>query len=162
MVPKVGRGRLLSVGVAWIALAALVGCASTSPGTATVEASGSAADPVTTPIAGGGPDYTALGFSSDGSECTLGEAAESFATGVPIHVVLEMSPALPIGGTVSVTVEKDGVELVDARQTLTMDEPTPCIYATLRELVAEPGHYRLSYTISPTTMPPVVGEFDVT
>jgi hypothetical protein len=101
-----------------------------------------------------------VGFSTGGSECTLGDVATSFAAGVPIHTVLTMEPALPTGGTVQVTVEKDGVELVDARQTITLDEPAPCIWGAFPEL--EAGHYRITYAISPSSLPPVSGEFDVT
>ena len=99
-----------------------------------------------------------MGFSIGGSECTLGDAARTFRVGVPIHTVLRWSPSLPTGGTVKVTVEKDGIELVEARQMITVDKPTSCIWGTLPEL--EAGHYRMTYAIS--AMPPANGEFDVT
>jgi hypothetical protein len=67
---------------------------------------------------------------------------------------------LPTGGTVKVTVEKDGIELVEARQTFTMDKPASCLWGTLPEL--EAGHYRMTYAISPNSLPPASGEFDVT
>jgi hypothetical protein len=107
-----------------------------------------------------GPDLVSVGFSRDGSGCSLGDDASSFEAGVAIHTVLTMEPALPTGGTVKVTLEKDGTELVEAGKTITMTEPAPCVWGTLPDL--EPGHYRMSYTISPSLMPPATGEFDVT
>ena len=63
--------------------------------------------------------------------------------------MLELSPALPTGGTITVTEEKDGVEF-RAPQTITVTEPAPCLYGTLHDL--EVGHYRLTYAISPSQM----------
>lgn len=107
-----------------------------------------------------GPDLTAVGFSTDGSGCTVGTTASSFAEGVPIHTVLTMEPALSTGGTVRVALEKDGIEIVEAGQTITVSEPAPCVWGTLPRL--DPGHYRMTYIISPSPMGPSSGEFDVT
>jgi hypothetical protein len=107
-----------------------------------------------------GPNLTAVGFSTDGSGCAIGTSASSFAEGVSIHTVLTMEPALSAGGTVRVTLEKDGTEIVDAGQTITLTEPAPCVWGTLPGL--DPGHYRMTYTISPSPMGPSSGEFDVT
>jgi hypothetical protein len=107
-----------------------------------------------------GPDLTSVGFDAGTSGCTLTDAASTFRLGVPIHSVLTMTPALPTGGTVKIAVEKDGTEIVEARQTITMTEPAPCIWGTLPEL--EVGHYRMTYEIRPSSLPPVTGEFDVT
>jgi hypothetical protein len=71
-----------------------------------------------------------------------------------------MEPALPTGGTVMVTMERDGAEVAEAGQTITVTEPAPCVWGTLPGL--EPGHYRMIYTISPSQMPPASGEFDIT
>jgi hypothetical protein len=71
-----------------------------------------------------------------------------------------MEPALSTGGTVRVVLEKDGTEIVEAGRTITMTEPAPCVWGTLPGL--EPGHYRMTYTISPSPMGPSSGEFDVT
>jgi hypothetical protein len=57
-----------------------------------------------------GPNFVSVGFSAGGSKCTLGDAASSFAVGVPVHTVLTMSPALLTGGTVKVAMQKDGAE----------------------------------------------------
>jgi len=108
----------------------------------------------------GGPDVTSVGFTTGGDKCTLGDSATTFALGVPVRAVLTMEPALPTGGTVKVTVEKDGTEVVEGRQTMTVSEPAPCIYGTMADL--EAGHYKLTYTITPSQMPPATGEFDVT
>ena len=107
-----------------------------------------------------GPDMTSVGFDTAGSGCTVTEGESTFQRGVPIHAVLTMEPALPAGGTVVMTLEKDGTEVAEARQTLTMQEPAPCVYGTFP--VLEPGHYLVSYAISPGQMPPATGEFDVT
>jgi hypothetical protein len=107
-----------------------------------------------------GPDMQTVGFGTGGSECSLTDVASSFQLGVPIRSVLTFSPALPAGGTVTISVEHDGTELVDRRQTLTLDEPAPCVYGTMTP--DEVGHYRVRYTIEPSTMAPMVGEFDVT
>jgi hypothetical protein len=106
------------------------------------------------------PNLTAVGFSTDGSGCTVGTSASSFAEGVPIHTVLTMEPALSTGGTVRVVLEKDGTEIVEAGQTITVTEPAPCVWGTLPRL--DPGHYRMTYAISPSQMGPSSGEFDVT
>ena len=84
----------------------------------------------------------------------------SFPVGVPIRYVLTISPALPAGGSVEIRVEKDGTELVELRDTVTVTEPAPCIYSTLAEW--EVGLYRLEYSIEPSGLPPIVGEFEVT
>jgi len=152
------RKGLPTLGLALIVLAGLAGCAS-APSARTALASGASSASATTSTEGG-PDVTSVGFSTGGSECSLGVAASSFAAGVPIHTVLTMSPPLPAGGTVTVSVEKDGVEVADARQTINMSEPAPCVWGTLPEL--EAGHYRMTYAITPSAMPPVSGEFDVT
>jgi hypothetical protein len=107
-----------------------------------------------------GPNLTAVGFSTDGSGCAVGTSASSFAEGVSIHAVLTMEPALSAGGTVRVALEKDGTEIVEAGQTITVTEPAPCVWGTLPGL--DPGHYRMTYTISPSLMGPSSGEFDVT
>ncbi len=73
--------------------------------------------------------------------------------------MLTLSPALPTGGTITVTVEKDGAEL-EAPQTITVKEPAPCLFGTLPDL--DVGHYRVTYAISPSQMPPASDGFDVT
>jgi hypothetical protein len=142
--------RLLSIGLAFAAFVALVGCGSPTNPTNAAPTTGSAS----------GPETTSVGFTTGGDKCTLGTVASTFTVGVPVRAVLTMTPALPTGGTVKVTVTKDGIEVVGARQEITMAEPAPCIYGTLQDL--EVGHYRLSYAISPSSMPPATGEFDVT
>jgi hypothetical protein len=140
----------------------LLGCGTSASTASPAGASGAtdaAAAASTDTSSDGGPNVTSVGFSVGGSGCTLGDAATSFAAGVPIRTVLTMSPALPTGGTVTVTVEKDGAEITEARQTITMDEPAPCIWGRLPAL--EVGHYRMTYAISPSAFPPVSGEFDV-
>jgi hypothetical protein len=108
----------------------------------------------------GGPGMQTIGFGTDGSGCELGDVASTFLVGTPIRVVGTFEPALAPGTTVTVTVLKDEVELVDQRQTTTITEPAPCFHGTLPSL--EPGHYRVEYTIDPSMMPPLSGEFDVT
>jgi hypothetical protein len=153
------RGRSL-LGLASLALVVLVGCGGPVSTADPVGASSAATTVTATPAPGGGPEITSVGFSTEGDRCTLGTAATSFAVGTPIHTLLEMEPALPTGGTVTVTVEKDGVEIVEARQTVSVTEPAPCIFSTMHDL--EAGHYRISYAITPSAMPPATGEFDVT
>jgi hypothetical protein len=107
-----------------------------------------------------GPDIQAIGFGTGGSGCTLTNVASSFPLGVPIRDVVTFSPALPAGGTVTIKIAMNGSELVDRRETITVEEPAACIQGTLSPL--EVGHYRLDYEVSPSTMPPISGEFDVT
>jgi hypothetical protein len=120
VIAHTSRSRLLSIGLVSAALIGLVGCESSASG----------------------PDFVAVGFSESGSKCSAGDGASSFAVGVDIHAVLTMSPALPTGGTVKVTMEKDGTELVQDRQTVTVTEPAPCIYSWLIGL--EAVHYRVT------------------
>jgi hypothetical protein len=107
-----------------------------------------------------GPDIEAIGFGTGGSGCTLTNVASSFPLGVPIRDVLTFSPALPAGGTVTIKIAKNGSELVDRRETIKVTEPAACMQGTLSPL--QVGHYRLEFEVSPSTMPPISGEFDVT
>jgi len=152
-----GHRTILSIGLAGAVLLGAGGCAD-SP--STPGASGAASATNAAPANEGGPDLTSVGFTTGGDKCTLGDSATTFALGVPVRAVLTMEPALPTGGTVKVTVEKDGTEVVEGRQTITVSEPAPCIYGTMADL--EAGHYKLTYTITPSQMPPATGEFDVT
>lgn len=142
---------ILSIGLASAVMLGTGGCAGTPSSPGATDAA-SAAD--------GGPDLTSVGFSTGGDRCTLGDSATSFAVGVPVRAVLTMEPALPTGGTIGVNVEKDGTVVESRGQTITVTEPAPCIYGTMHDLDA--GHYRITYTITPSQMLPVVGEFDVT
>ena len=142
---------ILSIGLACAVILGTDGCAG-PPSSSGAKDAASAADD--------GPDLTSVGFSTSGDKCTLGDSATSFTVGVPVRAVLTMEPALPTGGTIGVAVEKDGTVLESRSQTITMAEPAPCIYGTMHDL--EAGHYRITYTISPSQMPPMVGEFDVT
>ncbi len=107
-----------------------------------------------------GADSQTIGFGTGGTGCTLTNVALSFPRGVPIRDVLTFSPALPAGGTVTIKVERNGTELVDLREMITVDEPSDCIYGTMPSL--EIGHYRMEYEVSPSTVPAISGEFDVT
>ena len=108
----------------------------------------------------GGPNLISSGLGTGGSACDVSGVASSFPVGVPIRSVLTLEPALPAGDTVTVKLEKDGVELVEARQMFTSKEPTPCIYGTLPEL--EVGHYRIEFAVSSYQGGPLDSEFDVT
>jgi hypothetical protein len=106
------------------------------------------------------PNVVSVGFGTGGSECELTGGASSFTIGVPIRYALTISPALPAGGSVEIRVEKDGIELVELHDTVTVEEPAPCIYSTLADW--EIGEYRFEYSIEPSALPPIVGEFEVT
>jgi hypothetical protein len=150
--------RILSVGLACAVQLGAGACA--DPASTAAPSGASTASPSTTAGSEGGPDLTSVGFSTGGEKCELGDSATTFAVGEPVRAVLTMEPALPTGGTVKVMVEKDGVEVVEGRQTITVTEPAPCIHGTMRDL--EVGHYKLTYTITPSQMMPATGEFDVT
>ena len=105
------------------------------------------------------PDLLSIGFGTGGSECTLTEQATSFPLGTEIRSVLTFEPALPAGGTVTIKVDLRRRGGVDLRNSVTVEEPAPCLYGTMTP--AEAGHYRVEYTITPSVMPPLVGEFDV-
>ena len=49
-----------------------------------------------------GPDIETIAFGTGGSGCTLANVGSSFAPGVPVRVVVEFSPALPAGGTITI------------------------------------------------------------
>jgi len=106
-----------------------------------------------------GPNFASIGFGTGGSECNLTNDGRSFPLGVPIRAVLTFSPALPTGGTVRFKIERNGAELVALRETITVEEPAPCIHGTLSPL--EVGHYRVEYELTQTMMSPIRGEFDV-
>jgi len=107
-----------------------------------------------------GSDTQTIGFGSGGSGCTLTNLASSFPLDVPIRDVVTFSPPLPAGATVTIRIEKNGTELVDRRETVTAGEAAACIQGTLSPL--EVGHYRVEAEVSPSTMPLINGEFDVT
>src|SRR5450756_215666 len=50
-----------------------------------------------------------------GSGFTLANVGSSFALDVPVRVVVEFSPALPAGGTVTIKLSENGTELVALR-----------------------------------------------
>jgi hypothetical protein len=105
-------------------------------------------------------DIQSVGFGTGGSGCTIEGVGSSFPLGVEIRDVVTFSPALPTGATVQIRVEHNGAELTDMRETLTIEDPAPCIHGAMTP--PEVGHYRVVYEISPSTMPPISGEFEVT
>jgi hypothetical protein len=108
----------------------------------------------------GAPEAMSVAIGTGGSGCTVTNIAETFPLGVQVRHVVTFSPPLPAGATVSIRVERDGVELTDLRQTISFDEPAPCIHGAMTP--PETGHYRLVYEINPSSMPPLSGEFEVT
>jgi hypothetical protein len=112
------------------------------------------------PSGSSGPTNQSIGFGRGGSECDLADQARTFPPGVPVRFVMTFSPSLPAGGTATMKLSKDGTELVDFRETYTAAGSTSCIHATYPSL--EVGHYRLEIAISPSMMPPMGAEFDVT
>lgn len=106
-----------------------------------------------------GPNLQSIGFGTGGSECTLLDDASSFPLGVPVRAVVTLSPPMPAGSSVTTKLKRNGAELLDYRDTITFDEPAPCVYGTMTRL--ESGHYEMTFEISPSAMPPISGEFDV-
>jgi len=107
-----------------------------------------------------GPDIETIAFGTGGSGGTLANVGSSFAPGVPVRVVVEFSPTLPAGATVTINVPENGTARVALGGTIKMAEPTPCVSGTLPPLGA--GHYRVEAEASPSTTPPISGEFCVT
>jgi hypothetical protein len=106
------------------------------------------------------PDLQSVAFGTGGSGCTITGVASSFPLGVEIRDVVTFSPALPTGASVQIRVEHNGTELTEMREALTIEEPAPCIHGAMTP--PESGHYRVVYEISPSSLPPISGEFDVT
>jgi hypothetical protein len=106
-----------------------------------------------------GPNIVALGFGTGGTDCELTGQASRFREGQTIRVVMTMSPALAVGGTVTARLEKDGTELI-GEKTTTAEGPSPCFWQSLSNL--EVGHYLLTLETDPSMMLPTTGEFDVT
>ena len=106
------------------------------------------------------PDIQSVAFGTGGSGCDITGVAPSFPLGVEIRDVVTFSPALPTGASVQIRVEHNGTELTEMRGTLTIEEPAPCIHGAMTP--PEVGHYRVVYEISPSSMPPISGEFEVT
>lgn len=106
-----------------------------------------------------GPDMQTIGFGTGGSGCTLTGTASSFPIGATIRDVATFSPPLEVGTTITTSVHKDGDELID-RETLTVDAAAACMQGVLSPL--EAGHYKVTVEITPTSVPPLTGEFDVT
>jgi hypothetical protein len=106
------------------------------------------------------PDLQSVAFGTGGSGCDITGVASSFPLGVEVIDVVTFSPALPTGATVQIRVEHNGIELTEMHDTLTIEEPAPCVHGAMTP--PEVGHYRVVYEISPSSMPPISGEFDVT
>ena len=106
-----------------------------------------------------GPDLVSVGFGTGASGCTLTGSATTFPVGSEFRSMLEMSPPLPIGGTVTLVIEKDGAE-VHREVGEPVTEPRPCMSGTWNAFAA--GHYRFIFTITPSQMAPATGEFDIT
>jgi hypothetical protein len=113
----------------------------------------------TDPSGASGPDAVGVGFGTGGSDCELTEVSSTFQEGTEIRVVVTFEPALMIGSTIEVDLERDGVAIPARHQTIDAQERMPCLYGVLDQLDA--GHYTVTSTVSPSQMPPVVGEFDV-
>ena len=107
-----------------------------------------------------GPNLVGLGFGTGGTDCELTGQTSTFREGQTIHVAMTMSPALPVGGTVTARLEKDGTELVGEKTTPPADGPSPCFWQILGNL--DVGHYLLTIQTDPSMMPPTTGEFDIT
>jgi hypothetical protein len=106
-----------------------------------------------------GPELQTVAFGTGGSECDLDRVGSTFPVGASIRDVLTLEPALEEGDDVTITVERDGTELVELQDTVTIEEPAPCIYGSMPPLQA--GHYRVIYEVSRSKIPPISGEFDV-
>ena len=106
------------------------------------------------------PEVMSVGFGTGGSGCNLTNVVSTFPLGVTIRNVATYSPALQAGSTVTITVERNGAELVDLRDTINIEQPADCIYGTISPPLA--GHYRVQYELSPSNFPPISGEFEVT
>ena len=107
-----------------------------------------------------GPELQSVAFGTGGSGCDLDTVASSFPVGVPIRGVLTLEPGLRAGDVVTITVERNGTELVGRRETVRIETAADCISGTMRSLDA--GHYRVTYAVSSSHVPPIEGEFDVT
>ena len=107
-----------------------------------------------------GASTQSLGFGTGGSECELANVADSFTVGETIRFVAAFEPELPAGATVTVSIERDGTELTDLGDSVTFEDAVPCFSGTVP--ASEPGQYRVVFEIDPSTMPPLVGELDVT
>ncbi|HEY8198495.1 MAG TPA: hypothetical protein VIF44_01900 [Candidatus Limnocylindrales bacterium] len=108
-----------------------------------------------------GPTIVAMGVGAGRSGCDLTGQATTFQKGTPIHVVMTMSPALPVGGTVTTTLEKDGTELEHNTVTaIETSDSESCLWTDLPD--PDVGHYRLTIETDPGTLPPTTIEFEVT
>jgi hypothetical protein len=140
-----GRGRLLLVGAGVIVVLFIVGSF--------------IAVQILDRVSPGTSDIQSLAFGTGGSECQISGLTSTFRLGESVRSVVTFEPALQAGDTVSITVERDGTELIEQRDTVTMVEPAPCIHSTW--MPTDTGHYRVVYTIDPSAVPPIEGAFDV-
>jgi hypothetical protein len=106
------------------------------------------------------PSFQSVGFGTGGSECTLTGTAASFPAGTPIRIVASFSPALAAGSSVTISWERDGIQLTSRREIVRFDEPADCIYSQHDALPL--GKYRIEYELESSAMPPLAGEFEVT
>jgi hypothetical protein len=108
----------------------------------------------------GTPDIESVVFGTGGTGCAVETAATTFASSDTIRVVAQFTPDVPVGSTVTIKVSKDGSELPAAGGTMAIATAANCISGTLIPL--DPGHYLLEVAVSPGSLPPIGGTFDVT
>jgi len=107
----------------------------------------------------GTADIESVVFGTGGTGCVVGTAASTFASSDTIRMVAQFTPDVPVGSTITIKVSKDGSELPAAGGTMAIGTAANCISGTLIPL--EPGQYFLEVAISPGSLPPVGGTFDV-
>ena len=108
----------------------------------------------------GGGQVQTLSFGTGGSGCDLANVTSSFPRGQQIRTVVSFSPPARAGATITMSIAHDGTELLEHRQTFEVDQTANCLWKTLPAL--EPGHYQVAFAVSPSSLPPISGQFDVT
>ena len=108
---------------------------------------------------GSGPSVQSVAFGRAGSGCEVTRTDTSFPPGTLIRAVAMFSPSLQAGNNVTVTIYRDGAELLDYHQVVPVEEPSDCVFIGLAPL--EPGRYRVEFALEESPMPPLSGEFDI-
>ena len=107
----------------------------------------------------GGSSIQTVEFGRAGSGCEVTRTADRFPPGTLIRAVAMFSPELQAGERVTISVYRDGTELVDWRDVVPVQEISDCVFVGMTPI--DPGRYRVEFAPDTSHMSPASGEFEI-